>query len=70
MSLSTLRAGAAIALTPVSAPNDLKALVKQDGYPAALSSVRDERGRVHNATAGVGDLKTRAPVPKELLKDK
>ncbi len=64
MSLSTLLAGAAIALTPAAAPTtDLKSLVKQDGYPAALSSVRDERGRVHNATAGVGTLKPRKPVP-------
>jgi D-alanyl-D-alanine carboxypeptidase len=65
MSLSTLLTGAAIALTPVSAPSDLKTLVQQDGYPAALSSVRDERGRVRDATAGVGNLKTRAAVPKD-----
>jgi D-alanyl-D-alanine carboxypeptidase len=35
----------------------------QDGFPAALASVRDRGGRVRDYTAGVGDLKTRSKVP-------
>lgn len=60
--------GGALAITAAPSqaadtPAQLRALIKQDAYPAALASVRDERGRVRNATAGVGDLKTREPVP-------
>lgn len=61
-------AGGAFAIT--AAPSQaadtnqqLRALVKQDNYPAALASVRAKDGKVRNATAGVGDLKTKAPVP-------
>jgi D-alanyl-D-alanine carboxypeptidase len=42
---------------------NLDSLVRDDGYPAALASVRDHRGRVRNYTAGLGDLTTRAQVP-------
>lgn len=41
----------------------LDSLVRDDGYPAALASVRDRRGRVRNYTAGRGNLTTKAPVP-------
>ncbi|MGK5559333.1 serine hydrolase, partial [Actinomadura kijaniata] len=40
-------------------------LVDRDGYPAVLSSVRDRGGRVHDYTAGVADLKSRAKVPAD-----
>lgn len=61
-------AGGALAITAApsqAAPtsSQLRALIKQDGYPAALASVREPSGRVRNATAGVGDLRTREPVP-------
>jgi D-alanyl-D-alanine carboxypeptidase len=41
----------------------LDSLVNGDKFPAALASVRDKDGRIHDYTAGVGDLKTGAPVP-------
>ena len=56
----------AAAAAPASAADtqaQLKALVKQDGYPGALASVTTRKGHVRNVTAGVGDLKTREPVP-------
>ncbi|GAA0370831.1 beta-lactamase family protein [Actinoallomurus spadix] len=43
----------------------LTRLVRDDGFPAALASVRDRDGRFHDYTAGVGDLKTRAGVPAD-----
>src|SRR6478752_3737699 len=73
MSIHRIATGAAIALTTLAASaapsqaadtqQQLRALVKQDGYPAALASVRDDKGHVRNFTAGVGELKTRTPVP-------
>jgi D-alanyl-D-alanine carboxypeptidase len=42
---------------------NLDSLVRDDGYPAALASVRDRRGHVRNYTAGLGDLTTKDPVP-------
>jgi D-alanyl-D-alanine carboxypeptidase len=42
---------------------NLDSLVREDGFPAALASVRDRRGQVRDYTAGVGDLRTKAPVP-------
>lgn len=41
----------------------LDALVRDDGFPAALASVTGRDGRVRNYTAGVGNLKTQADVP-------
>ena len=55
-----------IAAAPAHAADtqaELRALVKQDAYPAALASVSGSRGGVRNFTAGVGDLETREPVP-------
>ncbi|MFI6151583.1 serine hydrolase domain-containing protein [Kitasatospora sp. NPDC051170] len=43
----------------------LDALVKDDGLPAALASVRTGDGRTRSYTAGVGDLATGARVPKD-----
>jgi D-alanyl-D-alanine carboxypeptidase len=56
------------ALAAGSGPNDVvrqrvDALVRDDGFPAALASVRGRDGRFRNYTAGVGDLKTRSRVP-------
>ncbi|MDA0141314.1 serine hydrolase domain-containing protein [Solirubrobacter deserti] len=72
MSIHRLVTGAAVALATfaVAAPThaadtkaELKTLVKEDGYPAALASTRTAGGRVTNTTAGVGNLKTRERVP-------
>ncbi len=42
---------------------DLDALVAEDGLPGVLAAVRGADGRVHDLTAGVGDLATGEPVP-------
>ncbi|MFF2120410.1 serine hydrolase domain-containing protein [Kitasatospora sp. NPDC058184] len=59
---------AAPAAAPAAASSDavqqgLNALVRTDGIPAALATVRDGRGRTRDYTAGVGDLATGAKVP-------
>ncbi|MFC0713472.1 serine hydrolase domain-containing protein [Cellulomonas biazotea] len=41
------------------------ALVREDGFPAALATVRDERGRTRHLVAGVGELSTGARVPTD-----
>ncbi|PRY46590.1 serine hydrolase domain-containing protein [Umezawaea tangerina] len=41
----------------------LNALVRDNGFPGALATVRERDGRVRDYTAGVGDLATRSPVP-------
>ncbi|MFD0343924.1 serine hydrolase domain-containing protein [Streptomyces sp. NPDC127117] len=45
----------------------LNALVRDDGMPAALASVKDHDGRTRTRTytAGLGDLATHAPVPDD-----
>ncbi|MFJ7910369.1 serine hydrolase domain-containing protein [Kitasatospora sp. NPDC096204] len=48
---------------PDTVQSGLNALVKDDGMPAALASVKGRDGRTRNYTAGVGDLATRAKVP-------
>ncbi|MER5641011.1 serine hydrolase domain-containing protein [Kitasatospora sp. NPDC002227] len=48
---------------PGSVQSSLNALVKDDGLPAALASVKGRDGRTRSYTAGVGDLATRAKVP-------
>ncbi|MGW3228825.1 serine hydrolase domain-containing protein [Kitasatospora sp. NPDC001095] len=55
-------AGSAAAPTDV-VQRGLDALVRTDGMPAALATVRDGRGRSRDHTAGVGDLATGAKVP-------
>ena len=43
--------------------DELDALVDDGGFPGALAAVRGADGRVHDLTAGVGDLATGEPVP-------
>ncbi|MEU3566935.1 serine hydrolase domain-containing protein [Kitasatospora sp. NPDC036755] len=43
----------------------LNTLVKDDGVPAALASVKGRDGRTRTYTAGVGDLTTRTKVPMD-----
>ncbi|MFF2659715.1 serine hydrolase domain-containing protein [Kitasatospora sp. NPDC058032] len=70
---ATAAAGIALtALTPLPASavprpdvvqQRLDALVKEDGMPAALATVKGRDGRSRTYTAGVGDLATGARVP-------
>lgn len=39
--------------------------MNDDKYPAALAAVQDRGGHIRNYTAGVGDLKTKRPVPRD-----
>ncbi|MFE4972107.1 serine hydrolase domain-containing protein [Kitasatospora sp. NPDC056651] len=48
---------------PDSVQTSLNALVKDDGLPAALASVKGRDGRTSAYTAGVGDVATGAKVP-------
>ncbi|MFJ9774325.1 serine hydrolase domain-containing protein [Kitasatospora sp. NPDC101157] len=70
----TAAAAAAVAATLVPAPASaaprpdavqqrLDALVKEDGVPAALATVKGRDGRSRTYTAGVGDLATGSRVP-------
>lgn len=40
-------------------------LVRDDGFPAAMASVRAANGQVRNYTAGVAELKTHRAVPRD-----
>ncbi|WP_329124589.1 serine hydrolase domain-containing protein [Streptomyces sp. NBC_01465] len=50
---------------PDTVQQGLDALVRTDGFPAALASVEDRDGRTRTYTAGVGDLATGAKVPAD-----
>ncbi|MFJ6380608.1 serine hydrolase domain-containing protein [Kitasatospora sp. NPDC092039] len=56
---------ASAAAPPDVVQQGLNALVRTDGVPAALATVRDGRGRTRGYTAGVGDLATGAEVPAD-----
>ncbi|MER5782915.1 serine hydrolase domain-containing protein [Streptomyces mobaraensis] len=58
-------AAAPSAARPDAVQQGLDALVRADGMPAALASVTDGEGRTRTYTAGVGDLATGAPVPRD-----
>ncbi|MER5863165.1 serine hydrolase domain-containing protein [Kitasatospora sp. NPDC002040] len=49
--------------TPLQGQVD--ALVRDLGVPGAVATVRDRDGRVESRTAGIGDLATGAPVPRD-----
>nr|WP_184924337.1 serine hydrolase domain-containing protein [Kitasatospora gansuensis] len=55
----------AFAARPDTVQQGLDALVRSDGLPAALASVRDRQGRTRTHTAGVGDLATGSKVPRD-----
>ncbi|MEU6425035.1 serine hydrolase domain-containing protein [Microbispora sp. NPDC046973] len=72
ISAAALAACTALAVVPGAAhaapasdavQKSLDALVRADGFPAALASVRGRDGRVRDYTAGVADLRTGAKVP-------
>ncbi len=54
---------AAAAARPDAVQQALDALVRDDGMPAALASVKDRNGRTRTYTAGVGNLSTGSKVP-------
>ncbi|MFE6099914.1 serine hydrolase domain-containing protein [Streptomyces laurentii] len=65
MTTGALFPPAASAAKPDTVQNSLNALVADDRMPAALASVTDRDGRTRHYTAGIGDLKTGAKVPKD-----
>ncbi|WP_353963704.1 serine hydrolase domain-containing protein [Streptomyces sp. NBC_00160] len=65
MTLGALAPPAASSARPDAVQRHLDALVRSDGLPAALASVRDGKGRTRTHTAGVGDLATGAKVPQD-----
>ncbi|MCX4508664.1 serine hydrolase [Streptomyces anulatus] len=58
-------APAAAAAGPATVQRALNTLVRDDGMPAALASVKDRNGRTRTYTAGVGDLTTGSEVPRD-----
>ncbi|MGW7195352.1 serine hydrolase domain-containing protein [Streptomyces chryseus] len=56
---------ASTAARPDTVQQGLSTLVRSDGLPAALASVKDREGRTRTYTAGVGDLATGAKVPRD-----
>ncbi|MFI6147691.1 serine hydrolase domain-containing protein [Streptomyces sp. NPDC051109] len=64
MTLAALAPPAASASSrPDAVQQSMNALVRDDGMPAALASVKDRDGRTRTYTAGLGNLATVAPVP-------
>ncbi|MGW1787833.1 serine hydrolase domain-containing protein [Streptomyces tubercidicus] len=58
-------ASAAAAARPDAVQQALNTLVRDDGMPAALASVKDRNGRIRTYIAGVGDLTTGSKVPRD-----
>ncbi|MFD7071505.1 serine hydrolase domain-containing protein [Streptomyces sp. NPDC059913] len=65
MAAGALFPSAASAARPDTVQKSLDTLVREDRVPAALATVTDREGRTRVYTAGVGDLKTGAKVPKD-----
>ncbi|MGW3090119.1 serine hydrolase domain-containing protein [Streptomyces sp. NPDC001108] len=65
MAAGALSPSAASAARPDTVQRSLDTLVREDRAPAALATVTDREGRTRVYTAGVGDLKTGAKVPKD-----
>ncbi|MFF8259766.1 serine hydrolase domain-containing protein [Streptomyces virginiae] len=68
MALSALSARApsvAAATGPDTVQQNLNRLVRSDGLPAALASVKERAGRTRTYVAGVGDLATGSKVPRD-----
>ncbi|MEU3459276.1 serine hydrolase domain-containing protein [Streptomyces sp. NPDC006733] len=66
MALGALAPSAAFAASrPDTVQQGLNALVADDGLPAALASVTERGGWTRTYTAGVGDLATGSPVPRD-----
>jgi D-alanyl-D-alanine carboxypeptidase len=56
---------ASAAARPDTVQQGLNALVRSDGLPAALASIKDRAGGTRTYTAGVGDLATGSKVPRD-----
>jgi D-alanyl-D-alanine carboxypeptidase len=56
---------ASAAAGPDTVKEGLNALLRSDGLPAALASVKDRKGHARTYTAGVGDLATGSKVPRD-----
>ncbi|WP_240802719.1 beta-lactamase family protein [Streptomyces sp. A0642] len=54
-----------VAAGPDAVQRALNTLVRVDGMPAALASVKDRNGRTRTYTAGVGDLAAGSKVPRD-----
>ncbi|MCI4039701.1 serine hydrolase domain-containing protein, partial [Streptomyces sp. TRM75563] len=65
MTLGVLAPPAASAAGPDAVQQALNTLVRDDGTPAALASVKGRAGRTRTYTAGVGDLTTGSKVPRD-----
>lgn len=65
MTMSALAPPTASAARPDNVQQGLNALVRTDGLPAALASVKYGAGRTRTYTAGVGDLATGSKVPRD-----
>ncbi|MGW1432845.1 serine hydrolase domain-containing protein [Streptomyces sp. NPDC002431] len=65
MAAGALFPSAASAARPDTVQKSLDTLVREDRVPAALATVTDREGRTRIYTAGVGDLKSGAKVPKD-----
>ena len=53
------------AAAPDVVQQQLDRLVSQTGFPGAIATVHDADGRTRTYTAGTGDLRTGAPVPRD-----
>nr|WP_238783046.1 serine hydrolase domain-containing protein [Streptomyces monomycini] len=65
MTTGALFPSAASAAKPNPVQKSLNTLVTDDQVPSASASVVDRKGQMRNYTAGVGDLKTGAKMPKD-----
>ncbi|GHC46160.1 serine hydrolase domain-containing protein [Streptomyces flavofungini] len=66
LTVGALAPSAATAATgPDPVQEGLNKLVRDDGMPAALASVKDRAGHTRTYTAGVGDVATGAQVPRD-----
>ncbi len=65
MTTGALFPSAASAARPNPVQKSLNTLVVDDGMPSASASVVDREGRTRHYTAGFGDLRTGAKVPKD-----
>ncbi|MFJ6779812.1 serine hydrolase domain-containing protein [Streptomyces yangpuensis] len=65
MGTGALAPNAAATAGPDTVQQGLNALVRSDGLPAALASVRGRDGRTRTYVAGVGDLATGSKAPRD-----
>ncbi|MFE6490464.1 serine hydrolase domain-containing protein [Streptomyces sp. NPDC057748] len=64
-SVTTTTATVTVTARPDAVQQALNTLVRDDGMPAALASVKDRNGHTRTYTAGVADLATGSKVPRD-----